>query len=461
MDNTKIETLLRKWNSHFADVQKGDWVGTVPRSSYLKRMEKILPLRHIMVLTGVRRSGKSTIMHQLMQKLIEQGVPPMNVLYLYLEDVEVLPYISLGSQLLEKLYKYYLETYNPQGRVYVFIDELQGVKDFNHWLHTYYEFNRTNLKFVVSGSRRSLIQSEAATVLTGRTIQFDVYPLSFYEYLLLKNVEVQGEATLRSIEERNFSQTTSILHHLGNYLKEGGFPEIVLTTDEESKRLIANRYYQDILDRDIIHPNDIRNSRDIEVLGIRVMSDFTKTHTLRSLGLPSKLSVETVKTYLDYFYKAYLFFESPFFSYKIKVTQDIQKPRKIYVVDNGLRNFNTLTTRPDLGQTAENMVFMELIKNNIAVYYWKGKKEVDFVVQNTSLQLINISYTDEVPGRELESMVEGLKEFELEKGIVLTKNYSATQEVEGKAVEFVPLWAWLILNGKVFFGEQAKEEATK
>ena len=454
MDNTKMETLLRKWNPHFDNPEKGKWTDTVPRIKYLDRIEKTMTLRHIVILTGVRRSGKSTLIHQLIELLIKQGVSPINTLYLYLEDVEVAPFIALGAQLLEKFYKFYLEKYNPEGKIYVFIDELQGVKDFNRWLHTYYEFNRTNLKFIISGSRRSLIESEAATLLTGRTIYFDIYPLNFYEYLLMHNVEIKGGKSIVTIRDANFESIPTILHHLQNFLYEGGFPEIVLAKDQSNKRLIANTYYQDILARDIILPNEIRNPRDIEVLGLQVMADFTKTHTYRSLGTARNLSVETVKTYLEYFFKSYLFFESQFFSHKTKETQDVQRPRKLYVVDNGLRNFNTITTRPDLGQCAENVVYMELRKNNPAVYYWKGEREIDFVAMRPpQIYFYNSCYTDQPHEREIESMVEGLKEFKADKGTVLTKNYYDKKEVEGKKVDFVPLWAWLILNGKVFFKE--------
>lgn len=448
MKPADIELLIKKWNPHFEELLKGEWTGTVSREKYLKRLWKTIDLRHILLLTGIRRSGKSTLMHQLMEKLIKEGTSPKNVLYLYFEDLLVQPYLSTGAKLLEQFYSFYLERYNPQGKVYIFLDELQGVKEFNHWLHTHYEFNK-NLKFVVSGSRRSLIESEAATVLTGRNVQFDIYPFNFYEYLLVNKVEIGGENSIQSILDGNFSKTSTILHHLGNFLLEGGYPEIVLAKDRENKTLIANAYYRDILNRDVIGPNNIRNAREIEILGLQILSDFTKTHTYRSLGRPQGLSVDTVKIYLDYFYNSYLFFESRYFSYKTKETQDIRKPIKIYVSDNGLRNFNTLNLRPDLGQCAENTAFMELQKNNAGVYYWKGKKEIDFVAMNPNLAFYNVSYIDLPHERETESMVEGLREFNIDKGTVLTKNYFETKKIEGKIVEFVPLWAWLILNGKV------------
>jgi len=194
------------------------------------------------------------------------------------------------------------------------LDEIQGVKEFNRWIASRYE-RKENIKFIISGSQRSLIEAESATVLTGRNVQIDVYPFNFYEYLLVKKVEVRGEATIQSIWDSNFDQQLPILHHLGNYLYEGGYPEIVLAESETEKRAIASAYYRDSVTRDVLIPNNLRNARDVEVLGLQILSDFTKTHTLNSLSKPNKLSVDTVKNYLEYFSKAYLFFESTYFSY--------------------------------------------------------------------------------------------------------------------------------------------------
>jgi hypothetical protein len=458
MDREILQTLLTTWNPHFTDLSKGEWKGTVKREKYLERLKSLMDIPHVVILSGVRRAGKSTLMKQIMEHLIkEKGVPAQNVVYFFLEDVQVQQYLSMGWKLLDELYNYYLQTYNPQGKVYLFLDEIQGIKEFNRWVASKYE-RKEPIKFIFSGSRKALLESESATVLTGRNVLVNVYPLNFYEYLLIKNVSISGENTIESIREANFSQQHSFLHHLDNYLYEGGYPEIVLAQDPAAKRAIAGGYYSDIVTRDVLRPNAIRNSQEVEILGLQILTDFTKTHTYSSLGKPQKLSIDTVKSYLNYFAKAHLFFESTHFSYKTKETQDIQRPRKIYVVDNGLRNFNVAQLRPDIGQCAENTAYMELQKNNVAVHYWNGKKEVDFVTLNPNLAFYNVSYTDEPHPREIESMVEVLLEFDKEKGIVLTRNYAREINREGKTIEFVPLWAWLILNGRVFFKEATVEQ---
>lgn len=454
MDHNTIQQLITRWNPHFENISSGKWVGTIPREVYLRRLKKLLDIRHILILTGIRRSGKSTLMFQMMQSLMEErGISPVNVLYLQLEDVLITPYLKLGAKLLENIYKFYLETYNPKGKVYVFLDEIQGIQEFNRWLNTYYE-SKENIKFIISGSRRSLIEGETATLLTGRNIQIDVYPLSFYEYLQLHKVSTGEGLDIAAIYRSNLAQSLTILHHLGNYLHEGGFPEIVLSEDREIKTSLANGYYRDMVVRDVLLPNAIRNSEEVESLGLQILADFTNTHTYSSLAKPQNLSIDTAKSYIAFFEKAYLFFESTFFSYKTKETQDIQKPRKIYVVDNGIRNFNTPTQHFDVGRCAENVVFMELKKNNVAIHYWKGKKEVDFVVQNGQLKLFNVSYADELHERELASMLEGLKEFNLKKGVIITKNYFDTQVVEGKTIEYIPLWVWLVFISHLFQNQQ-------
>lgn len=443
--------LLDFWNPHF-QTGKANYSHLEPRTYYLDQLWLTMPMRHIMILTGVRRSGKSVLMHQMIGKLIESGVAPKNILYLYLEDALVDRYLVeqeakgqhrevVGGELLQKLYATYLEKYNPEGKVYVFIDEIQGISGFNRILNNWYEM-RHNIKFIISGSHKSLIESETATLLTGRNVRFNIYPLNFREYLGLHGVETKPPASVDETLRDNYHQSHSIIFHLGKYLEEGAFPEIVTTQDETQKRTLGTAYYRDFLDRDVITPHQVRNQRDVQALGVQILTDFTKTHTYRSLAKPFAISPETVKTYLEYFYQAYLFYESPFFSYSIKQTQNIQKERKIYVVDNGLRNYNAIF-KNDLGRCAENLVYLELNKKNL-VYYWKGKQEVDFVVRTPDPVLFNVTYTDEIKDREISGLVEGMGAFKLKTSTLLTRNTRETRGVDGKKIELIPLWVWLL-----------------
>jgi predicted AAA+ superfamily ATPase len=444
MDTSILEKLITTWNPHFVDINLGRWKNTIPRNGYLNTLKQLIDIRHIILLTGVRRAGKSTLMQQMIEWLIEEKkVPRRNIVYLYLEDILVAQYLKLGADLLDSIFAYYKERYNPQGKIYLFLDEIQGVHEFNRWIASKYE-HAENIKFILSGSQKSLIEAEAKTVLTGRNIQVNVFPFNFQEYLAVKGVQVKTDDNIQSLYDANQSNHLEILHHLGNYLLEGGFPEIVLASNEIEKRAISSGYYRDSVARDVLLPNQVRNSREVELLGLQILSDFTKTHTYTSLSKPNKLSIDTVKNYLDYFTKAYLFFESTYFSYKTKETQDIQKPRKIYIADNGLRNFNVPLLRPDIGQCAENVVYLELMKRCTAVHYWKGKLEVDFAVLNPKLALYNVTYTDHPPEREVKGLIEAMDEFKLNHAVILTKNNFSQIKTEDHKIDLIPLWLWLL-----------------
>ena len=155
MDKELLNTLLTRWNPHFTDQARGKWEGTVKREKYLERLKPLMDIPHVVILSGVRRAGKSTLMQQTMEYLIkEKGVPAKNVVYIFLEDILVAQYLSMGWELLDQLYNHYLEIYNPEGKVYLFLDEIQGVKEFNRWAASRYE-RKEPIKFVFSGSRKS------------------------------------------------------------------------------------------------------------------------------------------------------------------------------------------------------------------------------------------------------------------------------------------------------------------
>ncbi len=446
MKTTIFDTLIQTWNPHFSNSDDEKWEHSIPRKHYMSLLKTYLDLRHVLILTGIRRAGKSTLMHQLMQYLLqEKNIPPYNVLYLFLEDVSILPYMQNGIQFLDELFSFYLETYNPKGMLYVFLDEIQSVPDFNRWVATRYE-KHPRVKFILSGSRYSLVQSDTASLLTGRNILLQIEPFSFAEYLAVHKVSCREGEDASSVWRLNVANQSVFLHYLSAYMKEGGFPEIVLANNDVQKRVLASNYFRDCITRDILLPNHVRNEHLIELLAFHLLQEFTKTHTYSSLGKPYKLSAETVKNYLMYFEKAFLFYQNQSFSYKTKETQDIQKPKKIYAADNGLRNLNIPYIRPDLGQCAENICSLEFRRQMLQQYYWKRKHEVDFVVFRPSISLYNVSYTDVIHPREIDSLVEAMEHFSLEESTLLTKSLHGTETVQGKRIHCIPVWAWLLAH---------------
>ncbi|MCD4846099.1 MAG: DUF4143 domain-containing protein [Methanosarcinales archaeon] len=156
------------------------------------------------------------------------------------------------------------------------------------------------------------------------------------------------------------------------------------------------------------------------------------------------LSVSSVKEYLLYLEQAYLIFQLNFFSYSIKTSLAIQKPRKIYCIDTGLRNAASFKFSSDEGKLVENSTFIELRRRNLDVYYWKGRKEVNFIVKNrdNTLTGINVTYTDAIDEREIKALLEFKENFQgrISELVLLTRNVEKSED----GITYVPIWKWLL-----------------
>ena len=172
-----METLLTQYNPQWK--KKSAFDHLIPRGKYLEGLMKLIDRREIIVLQGIRRSGKSSLLKLLMKALIDRGTPKTNLFFMNLEDYRFGSDKNLDT--LDQVYQAYIEKIEPEGQHYVFLDEIQEIPDFERWLRTYYEQSEL-VKFVVTGSSSSLFSAELATLLTGRQIAVEVFPFSFPEY---------------------------------------------------------------------------------------------------------------------------------------------------------------------------------------------------------------------------------------------------------------------------------------
>jgi predicted AAA+ superfamily ATPase len=327
---------------------------------------------------------------------------------------------------------------NLDGKAYVFLDEIHKKDGWESWIRKKYDL-RTNDKFVISGSCSYLLKKEYSALLTGRNLTFEVFPLSFEEFLLFKGIKVNKEHIKKGIILEKTK--LSILKGVREYLYSGGFPEAVLK-QEPYKTKILKQYFDDILFRDIVDRYEL-NSRKAEDLALFLMTNFTGLVSLRNIRNSLGISYDTIKDYISYFKDAFLFFRLDHFSYSLK--EQKSSAAKIYCIDNGLRNAVSFKFSKDEGKLAENMVFIELKRRGSEAYYWKSPKhkEVDFVVKekDNSLTAVNVTYTDEIDKREISGLLEFRKNFKkTKKMIVLTKDL----EREWQGIRFIPLWKWLL-----------------
>jgi len=227
------------------------------------------------------------------------------------------------------------------------------------------------------------------------------------------------------------------------YLLEGGFPEYVLTNNEN----LLKTYFDDIIYKDVAIRHNIRSLNLLRKLANFCVTNISSPISYNSLKNTFKVSLDLIRSYLEYLEEAYLLFTIPIFSYSLKVQE--QNPRKIYVIDNGLRNSVSFKFSKDLGKLAENLTFIELKRQQKEIYYWKNNGEIDFVIKNKddSLDLINVCYSEnsEIPEREINSLLEfkeNYKSIKINKSIILTKDF----ESKNKDILFIPLWKWLLLS---------------
>ncbi len=403
-----------------------------PRLKY-KLLVDSIKIREITILTGIRRAGKSTLMYQMIDTLLNTGVNPKQILFVNLEDKK------LAQDTLDDIYLIYREKLNPTEKAYVFFDEVHRRDEWEAWIRKKYDA-KSNDKFVISGSCSYLLKKEYSTLLTGRNLTFEVFPLSFEEHLGFKNIELDK----KDFQKGLLSEKTKIklLRAMNEYLHEGGFPE-VSSKPKEYKMPVLQQYFDDILYKDIVDRYNL-NPQKTKDLALFFATNFTGIMSLRNVRNSLQLSYDTTTNYLAYFKEAFLFFTLDHFSYSFKEQKTMAS--KVYCIDNGLRNAVSFKFSKDEGKLAENLVLVELLRRKSSAYYWKNKNEVDFVIKNSdnSLTAINVSYTNELDEREIKGPLEFKERYKprIKELIILSKN--TEQKIKG--IKVVPLWKWLLMD---------------
>ena len=375
MEEKTILDVLKRWNVWEKEIDVG-----IKRKEYIKKIYPYMERKEILVLKGIRRSGKSTILKQLMYELTKNKINKQQILYLNLEDYNFAN--KLNINLFEEVLKAYKNYSKNKKRTYFFIDEIQKIENWEKWIRTKYDLNE-NIKFIITGSSASLLSKELSTLLTGRNLSFKITPLSFAEFT-------------------EFSKNES----LDKYLLFGGFPEVVLENDNDKKLLLLQQYFEDIIHKDIIDRYNIRNSKQLIELARYLVVNAGSKVSYNKLSKVFGLSDETIKLYVGYMIDAFLLFEVTYFSYSAKIKHDITKLSKLYVTDNGLVNVVSVKYSKDKGKMFENTVLIKLLEKYDEIIYWSElKSEVDFVIKDAA---INVTATDKLPAREFK----GLEDFQ-------------------------------------------------
>ncbi len=426
MNTSEIIEALDKWNFWNQKIDTG-----IKRPLYLNKLEKYLEMPEIVTLTGVRRSGKSTIILQIIENLItEKKTDPKNTVYINFEEPSFSG--SLSLEFLVKIFDAYLEFYNPKGKIYLFLDEVQLVKNWENFAASLYD-RRTDIKIFVTGSSSKLLKNEISTLLSGRYIAETVYPLSFGEFLDFKKVNY-----------RPLIKTPKLYNKLREYVEFGGFPRIVVENDKHNKKILLAEYFNSILERDILLRHKVRNVKDIREIINFVFSNISKQASSYKLEKNFNISSQNIRRYFEYFSEAFLLQFTPFFSYSVK--KQIYNPQKIFSIDTGLCSVVSFRFSEDIGKLLENIVFVELLRKKTAPYYWENGAEIDFLLRKgyKVSELFNVCYSlnnKETLEREIKSLERGLAEFKESKAKLI---YWEGQPVKHSKIEFVNILDFLI-----------------
>lgn len=386
--------VLKKWNPWERKLSSG-----VLRKQYIQKLFSYLGRKEILVLKGVRRSGKSTLMKQLMDELITSGIDARQILYLNLEEYSFADHLTLT--LFDEVFAVYLSYSKNKKKTYFFIDEAQNIPEWEKWVRTQYDSNE-NIKFIVTGSSASLLSRELSTLLTGRNLSFTIRPLSFTEYF-------------------SFTKKGSV----EDYLKYGGFPEVVLEPSEEKKEKILRQYFEDIIHKDIVDRHSIKNTKQLLDLARYLVSSSGSKVSVNKLSKMFGSAKDTIQTYINYMIDAFLLFEVPYFSYSEKVKHEVSKLPKLYCTDLGFMTITKTTRSNNNGQVFENAVFQKISEQEREVMYWNdGSTEVDFVSGNMA---VNVTATDSPPEREQRGLAEFKKHHTEFTTLLITK----TANVDG------------------------------
>ena len=344
----------------------------VKRTKYLEKLKKIKDMQIIKVITGVRRCGKSTLLSQFKNFLIESGILEEQIISINFEDLK---FEDLKDYKL--LYQYINERLVPNKKNYIFIDEIQEVENFQRAVDSL--FIKDNTDIYITGSNAMMLSGELATLLSGRYIEISILPLSFSEYLEL-------------------DETQDVRQTWNKYFENGGFPYAIQIKDDDIRKDYLTGIYNTVLLKDIVARNKVQDITLLESvvkflfenIG-NIVSPKKIADTLVSYG--RKTTSSTVENYIEALKSSFILYKAG--RYDIKGKQYLKSLEKYYIVDIGLRKLLINKKHSDIGHILENIVYLELIRRGYTVYIGKiGDLEIDFIAErNNEREYYQVSAT--------------------------------------------------------------------
>ena len=395
----------------------------IPRER-LAEVEQAGNLPHAVIISGLRRVGKSTLLAQMANKLGRDAF-----YYLNFEDDR---FLGFQAEDANDLYQSLVELFGER-KIFV-IDEIQNISGWEHFVR---RFMDTGFKFYITGSNASLLSRELGTRLTGRYVPIELFPFSFREFLQFRGQPAPGLGRMTTADKGLLKSA------LDAYLQMGGIPDALKYPELPLLRTL----YDDVLYRDIATRYRLEAVSALKELAFFLISNpaslvsFNKLKDQFHLG-----SVNTIKSYIDHMENSWLVFTMNLYDFSVKRQQIA--PKKIYCIDSGLSNAVGFGFSPNTGKLLENLVFLTLRQQTKEVYYYTttGGFEVDFYLPEKQ-QLVQVTQTLENPAtreRELRALSEAIRSIKAKSAMLLANSNEDGVEVNGVPVEVRSTAEWLV-----------------
>lgn len=386
---------------------------------------KLLDCPEVLVITGIRRCGKSVLMQQIRERQNEKDY------YLNFDDERLINFRVEDFQMLNEVF---MEDFGIQKHYY--LDEIQNVEGWERFVNRLYG---QGCKVFVTGSNANLLSRELGTFLTGRHVTIELYPFSFREYLELEQIEVKQD-TFYTTEGKAL-----LLGKVQRYMKTGGFPQYI---QSDSDNYLFS-LYNDIIYKDVVVRNKINNEKQLKEMMYYLASNATHRFTYNSVAKAVNIkSPDTIKSYIGFIEDTYLVRQLAKFDYSVGV--QMRSPKKIYFIDNALIHKIGFNATDNLGSSLENCVCVELMRRGKDIYYHADTQECDFIMREgvTIVEAMQVTVSIKDAGtreREIKGLLAAMERYGLTIGTIITLEEEEEITVnDHQQISVRPIWKWLL-----------------
>jgi len=421
----EIRTLLIEQRSEILNLELG-----IEREKLLE-ISKYKNTPFPVVISGLRRAGKSTLLSQLAHKFY----PSNKYFYVNFEDDR---FLSFAVSDFTKLHELLIELFGDH-KVFL-LDEIQNIEGWEVFVN---RMIRAGYKFYITGSNASLLSKELGTKLTGRYIPVELFPFSLGEYLQFRKISMPDLTRLTTVQRGKLRNT------FVEYQKKGGIPQAL----QYPELPIHKTLYEDIINRDIGARYKIADTKPLRELTFYLLSNISALVSYNKLKELLRLgSVNTISHYIEYLEASWLLFVVNRYAYSVKKQQIANK--KVYCIDTGLTKSVAFSFSEDRGKFLENIVFLKLRRiYDQDIYYFKTEtgREVDFYLskQKVFIQVSQSLVNPVTREREIQALLDAMKEVEGSTGFIITEDEKETLSLNGKVIPAVTIYEWLFNSSKI------------